>query len=97
MKLERLDHFGIEVSDLALAERFYTEVLGLSMVTHLGDQVLLDCGGQNLALFHVARPPISPPPGSASPTPASKARGQLTGAITIASTSLIPTAICSRS
>ena len=60
MKLERLDHFGIEVSDLALAERFYTEVLGLSMVTHLGDQVLLDCGGQNLALFHVARAPMSP-------------------------------------
>jgi catechol 2,3-dioxygenase-like lactoylglutathione lyase family enzyme len=60
MKLERLDHFGIEVSDLARAERFYTEVLGLSVVTHLGDQVLLDCGGQNLALFGVARAPISP-------------------------------------
>ncbi|HEV7986898.1 MAG TPA: VOC family protein [Candidatus Binataceae bacterium] len=60
MKLERLDHFGIEVNDLAQAERFYTDVLGLSVVTHLGDQVLLDCGGQNLALFHVAHPPISP-------------------------------------
>jgi catechol 2,3-dioxygenase-like lactoylglutathione lyase family enzyme len=60
MKLERLDHFGIEVSDLARAERFYTEVLGLSVVTHLGDQVLLDCGGQNLALFGVAHPPIPP-------------------------------------
>ena len=60
MKLERLDHFGIEVSDLARAERFYTEILGLSVVTHLGDQVLLDCGGQNLALFGVARPPIPP-------------------------------------
>ncbi|MGH7915699.1 MAG: VOC family protein [Candidatus Binataceae bacterium] len=57
MKLERLDHFGIEVSDLARAERFYSGVLGLSVVTHLGDQVLLDCGGQNLALFHVERPP----------------------------------------
>ena len=60
MKLEKLDHFGVEVSDLARAERFYTEVLGLSVVTHLGDQVLLDCGGQNLALFHVARAPMSP-------------------------------------
>lgn len=58
MKLERLDHFGIEVSDLARAERFYTAVLGLNVVTHLGDQLLLDCGGQNLALFHVARPPL---------------------------------------
>jgi len=60
VKLERLDHFGIEVGDLARAERFYREVLELSLVTHLGGQVLLDCGGQNLALFHVARPPLSP-------------------------------------
>jgi catechol 2,3-dioxygenase-like lactoylglutathione lyase family enzyme len=60
MKLERLDHFGIEVGDLARAERFYVDVLGLGVVTRLGDQVLLDCGGQNLALFQVARAPISP-------------------------------------
>lgn len=60
MKLERLDHFGIEVTDLPSAERFYSEVLGLSVVAHLGDQVLLDCGGQNLTLFHVARAPIEP-------------------------------------
>lgn len=60
MKLQRLDHFGIEVADLERAERFYTEVLGLSVVTHLGDQVLLDCGGQNLALFRVARAPLAP-------------------------------------
>jgi catechol 2,3-dioxygenase-like lactoylglutathione lyase family enzyme len=58
MKLERLDHFGIEVTDLARAERFYTEVLGLEVVNRFGDQVLLDCGGQNLALFEVVRPPI---------------------------------------
>ena len=58
MKLERLDHFGIEVSDLARAERFYTDVLGLCVVARLGDQILLDCGGQNLAVFGVARPPI---------------------------------------
>jgi catechol 2,3-dioxygenase-like lactoylglutathione lyase family enzyme len=59
MKLERLDHFGIEVGDLARAERFYTDVLGLGVVARLGDQVLLDCGGQNLALFGVARPPVA--------------------------------------
>lgn len=58
MRLERLDHFGIEVSDLARAERFYTEVLGLGVVSHLGDQVLLECGGQNVALFRVARKPL---------------------------------------
>ncbi len=59
MKLERLDHFGLEVGDLARAEKFYTEVLGLGVVARLGDQVLLDCGGQNLALFGVARAPLS--------------------------------------
>jgi catechol 2,3-dioxygenase-like lactoylglutathione lyase family enzyme len=58
MKLERLDHFGIEVADLARAERFYTVVLGLEVVNRFGDQVLLDCGGQNLALFEVPRPPL---------------------------------------
>ena len=59
MKLEKLDHFGIEVRDLARAERFYLEVLGLTVVTRFGDQVLLDCGGQNLALFEVSRPPLT--------------------------------------
>jgi catechol 2,3-dioxygenase-like lactoylglutathione lyase family enzyme len=59
MKLERLDHFGIEVGDLARAEHFYTEVLGLGVVAHLGDQTLLQCGEQNLALFRVPREPLS--------------------------------------
>ena len=58
MKLERLDHFGIEVAELARAESFYTNVLGLTVVARFGDQVLLDCGGQNLALFEVRRPPL---------------------------------------
>ena len=31
MKLQQLDHFGIEVRALARAERFYTEVLGLDV------------------------------------------------------------------
>jgi catechol 2,3-dioxygenase-like lactoylglutathione lyase family enzyme len=60
MKLERLDHFGIEVRELARAERFYTDVLGLAVVARLGDQILMDCGGQNLALFEVPRPDLSP-------------------------------------
>jgi catechol 2,3-dioxygenase-like lactoylglutathione lyase family enzyme len=60
MKLEQLDHFGIEVNQLAEAERFYTEVLGLTVVAHLGDQTLLQCGTQNLALFQVTRPPLAP-------------------------------------
>jgi catechol 2,3-dioxygenase-like lactoylglutathione lyase family enzyme len=60
MKLQRLDHFGIEVCDLARAERFYVDVLGLEVVARFGDQVLLRCGDQNLALFGVTRPPIDP-------------------------------------
>lgn len=59
MKLQRLDHFGVEVSDLARAERFYVEVLGLEVVAHFGDQTLLRCGDLNLALFGVARPPLT--------------------------------------
>jgi catechol 2,3-dioxygenase-like lactoylglutathione lyase family enzyme len=59
MKLEQLDHFGIEVNELASAERFYAEVLGLTVVAHLGDQTLLQCGPQNLALFQVKRPPLT--------------------------------------
>lgn len=60
MKLQRLDHFGIEVSELERAERFYTEVLGLKLRRRLADQVLLDCGGQSLALFEVKRPALDP-------------------------------------
>ncbi|HLW69213.1 MAG TPA: VOC family protein, partial [Candidatus Binataceae bacterium] len=60
MKLERLDHFGLEVGDLARAEEFYTRVLGLTVVARFGDQVLLQCGEQNLALFGVARQPLTP-------------------------------------
>src|SRR5690242_21851790 len=59
MKLERLDHFGIEVRELKRAERFYADVLGLSVVARFGDQLLMDCGGQNLALFEVARTELS--------------------------------------
>jgi catechol 2,3-dioxygenase-like lactoylglutathione lyase family enzyme len=59
MKLQRLDHFGIEVADLARAERFYTKVLGLDVVAHLGHQTLLQCGDQNLALFEVHREALS--------------------------------------
>jgi len=59
VRIKRLDHFGIEVGDLARAERFYTSVLGFAVVNRFGDQVLLDCGGQNLALFAVQRPELS--------------------------------------
>jgi len=50
--LLELDHFGLDVTDLARAERFYTEVLGLEVAQRFSrHQVLLRCGGQMLALF----------------------------------------------
>ncbi|HUN59177.1 MAG TPA: VOC family protein [Candidatus Binataceae bacterium] len=60
MKLQRLDHFGLNVTDLTRAERFYTQTLGLTVAARFGDQVLMQCGDQNLALFQVSRPPLSP-------------------------------------
>ncbi|SRR5579875_79572 len=60
MKLVGVDHIGIEVRELAKAERFYTEVLGLKVLMRMHNQVLLNCGEQNVALFAVDRPPLDP-------------------------------------
>ncbi|MBI2158510.1 MAG: VOC family protein [Candidatus Rokubacteria bacterium] len=51
MRVRRLDHFGVDVADLGRAERFYTEVLGMTVEMRLADQVLLRHGGGNVALF----------------------------------------------
>ncbi len=58
MKLRHLDHFGIDVADLARAERFYTDVLGMTVQRRLPDQVLLRYGDGACALFFKPdRPP----------------------------------------
>lgn len=59
MVLERLDHFGIDVRDLATAEAFYGGVLGLQVARRLGDQVIFDLAGLPLALFQ--RKDLPPP------------------------------------
>ena len=51
MRARRIDHFGLDVADLARAERFYTEVLEMRVEMRLGDQVLLSYGEGNCALF----------------------------------------------
>jgi catechol 2,3-dioxygenase-like lactoylglutathione lyase family enzyme len=51
MRVRRLDHFGVDVADLARAERFYTEVLGMTVRMRLPDQVLLHYGEGSCALF----------------------------------------------
>jgi glyoxylase I family protein len=49
--VRRLDHFGVDVADLDRAERFYTEVLGMTVEMRLSDQRLLAYGDGNCALF----------------------------------------------
>jgi len=51
--VRRLDHFGVDVSDLDRAERFYVDVLGMSVDMRLPDQRLLRYGDGNCALFLV--------------------------------------------
>ena len=51
MKLLHLDHFGIDVANLARAESFYTDVLGMTVRMRLADQVLLRYGDGACALF----------------------------------------------
>jgi catechol 2,3-dioxygenase-like lactoylglutathione lyase family enzyme len=51
LRVRRLDHFGVDVADLARAERFYTGVLGMRVEMRLPDQVLLSYGAGNCALF----------------------------------------------
>ena len=58
MRLARLDHFALYVSDLPAAERFYTDVLGMRLVSRRGDMTLVECGGMNIGL--VRRPDLAP-------------------------------------
>ena len=51
MRIRRLDHFGVDVADLARAERFYTGVLGMTVRMRLDEQVLLSYGDGSCALF----------------------------------------------
>jgi catechol 2,3-dioxygenase-like lactoylglutathione lyase family enzyme len=53
IRVRRLDHFGVDVSDLDRAERFYVDVLGMSVEMRLPDQRLLRYGDGNCALFLV--------------------------------------------
>ena len=51
IRVRRLDHFGVDVRDLDRAERFYTDVLGMSVEMRLPDQRLLCYADGNCALF----------------------------------------------
>jgi len=51
LRIKRLDHFGVDVRDLGRAERFYAEVLGMTVQMRLADQVLMRGGETSCALF----------------------------------------------
>ncbi len=60
MRILRLDHFAIYVTDLTRAERFYRERLGMEVQARIGaEQVLMRCGDTLLALF--AKPDLRTP------------------------------------
>ena len=51
LRARRLDHYGVDVADLERAERFYADVLGMTVRMRLADQVLLGYGDGSVALF----------------------------------------------
>ena len=60
LKIQKLDHFAIYVSDLRRAESFYTKFLGMEVHNRIGvEQVLMKCGDTLLALF--AKPDLITP------------------------------------
>lgn len=68
IRLREVDHFGIEVTDLARARSFYCDLLGMRFVRNLGaDGVLLRCGGHHVALHLNPDLPPAPPDRLAHP------------------------------
>ena len=60
LKIQKLDHFAIYVSDLRRAENFYSKFLGMEVHNRIGaEQVLMKCGDTLLALF--AKPDLKTP------------------------------------
>ena len=74
MKVSELLESALYVTDLSAAERFYTEVLGLSLYSKLeGRHVFLQCGQRMVLLFNAEATAISA--GGANDAPAHGATG----------------------
>lgn len=72
IRVREIDHFGIEVTDLERARRFYCELLGMRFVRNLGDDgLLLRCGEHSIALHR--NPDLPPPDASRIKNPLGKA------------------------
>ena len=60
IRIQKLDHFAIYVTDLARSETFYREHFGMEVRARIGaEQIILECGDTLLALF--ARPDLRTP------------------------------------
>lgn len=60
LKIQKLDHFSIYVTDLSQAENFYSKILGMEVHNRIGvEQLLMKCGETLLALF--AKPDLKTP------------------------------------
>lgn len=68
---------ALYVDDLAAAEAFYRDVMGLEVLTRLdGRHVFFRCGNGVLLLFDPAQTSNPPAPGARLPVPPHGARGQ---------------------
>ena len=60
IRIHKLDHFAVYVTDLGRAEHFYRDRLGMGVHARIGtEQVLMRCGDTLLALF--AKPDLKTP------------------------------------
>jgi catechol 2,3-dioxygenase-like lactoylglutathione lyase family enzyme len=60
VRIQKLDHFAVYVTNLERSEKFYREHLGMSVHARIGtEQVVLNCGDTLLALF--AKPDLQTP------------------------------------
>ncbi len=56
LRLARMGHLSLRVSDLDVSEKFYTEILGMRSVWRSeGEIAFLECGNDDLALIQIPK------------------------------------------
>lgn len=56
LRLERMGHLSLRVSDLDASEKFYVEILGMRSVWRSeGEIAFLECGNDDLALIQIPK------------------------------------------
>ena len=57
LRLYRMGHLSLRVSDLDVSEKFYSEILGMRPVWRSeGEIAFLECGNDDLALIQIPKP-----------------------------------------